>query len=106
MVSVNPGAEIYYTIDNTYPPITGSRYTEPFEIPEGKLRLRIQVYKEKTIGKRIDSAPDGTGRKGRYESSAQSLLGTGIVHLTPVANNISNQFARRTEILIGPVCIR
>ena len=42
-----PGTEIYYTIDNTYPPITGSRYTESFEIPGGELSLRTQVYRDK-----------------------------------------------------------
>ena len=42
-----PGTEIYYTIDNTYPPITGSRYMEPFELPEGELSLRTQVYRDK-----------------------------------------------------------
>jgi hexosaminidase len=40
-----PGTDIYYTIDNTYPPITGTKYTDAFEIPEGKLNLRTQVYR-------------------------------------------------------------
>ena len=40
-----PGTEIYYTIDNTYPPITGKQYTDTFEIPQGDLNLRTQVYR-------------------------------------------------------------
>jgi len=41
-----PGSEIYYTINNTYPPITGTRYTEAFEVPAGELSLRTQVYRD------------------------------------------------------------
>ena len=40
-----PGTEIYYTIDNTYPPITGTKFAGPFELPEGNLSLRTQVYR-------------------------------------------------------------
>ena len=43
-----PGTEIYYTINNTYPPITGTNYTDAFEIPDGKLNLRTQVYRDGT----------------------------------------------------------
>lgn len=42
-----PGTEIYYTINNTYPPITGNRYMGSFELPEGNLSLRTQVYRDK-----------------------------------------------------------
>lgn len=41
-----PGTVIFYTINNTYPPITGTRYTDTFEIPEGNLNLRTQVYRD------------------------------------------------------------
>ena len=39
-----PTAEIYYTIDNTYPVQFGQKYTKPFVIPEGNLKLRTQVF--------------------------------------------------------------
>ena len=41
-----PGSEIHYTINNTYPPITGTRYAGAFAIPEGELSLRTQVYRD------------------------------------------------------------
>lgn len=41
-----PGTEVYYTIDNTYPPITGAKFVGPFELPEGNLSLRTQVYRD------------------------------------------------------------
>jgi len=40
-----PGAEVFYSLDNTYPVKFSSKYTGPVEIPEGKLRLRTQTYK-------------------------------------------------------------
>ena len=41
-----PGTEIYYTIDNTYPAGFGTRYTGPFEIPEGNLSLRARTFRD------------------------------------------------------------
>lgn len=41
-----PGSEIYYTINNTYPPLTGTKYAGAFEIPKGNLSLRTQVYRD------------------------------------------------------------
>jgi len=41
-----PGTDIFYSINNTYPPVTGKRYTDPFEIPRGELSLRTQVYRD------------------------------------------------------------
>ena len=43
-----PGTDIYYTLNNTYPVIFGLKYTEAFEVPEGKLNLRTQSYRNKT----------------------------------------------------------
>ncbi len=37
--------EMYYTIDNTYPVTFGTKYTEPFEVPEGDLKLRVQSFR-------------------------------------------------------------
>lgn len=43
-----PRTEIYYTVDNTYPPIYGNKYEGPFEIPEGNLSLRTRTYRSGT----------------------------------------------------------
>jgi len=49
-----PNTTIYYTIDNTYPVQFGEKYTEPFEIPEGKLSLRTQTFLHgKAIGREL-----------------------------------------------------
>ena len=40
-----PGTEIYYTVNNTYPPLYGNRYEGPFEVPEGNLGLRTRTYR-------------------------------------------------------------
>lgn len=37
--------EMYYTIDNTYPVKFGKKYTEPFELPQGDLSLRVQSFR-------------------------------------------------------------
>jgi len=39
-----PNSEIYYTINNTYPVQFGIKYTQPFEIPIGDLKLRTQTF--------------------------------------------------------------
>ncbi|MBN2697728.1 MAG: family 20 glycosylhydrolase [Bacteroidales bacterium] len=41
-----PGTEMYYTINNTYPVIFGTKYTGPFEIPPGDLSLRTRTYRD------------------------------------------------------------
>lgn len=44
--------EIYYTIDNSYPVHFGNKYSIPFEVPEGDLKLRTQTYRNgKPIGR-------------------------------------------------------
>lgn len=49
-----PNAEIFYSIDNTYPVKFSQRYKAPFEIPEGRLNLRTQCYREgKPLGREI-----------------------------------------------------
>ncbi len=49
-----PGTQIYYSVNNTYPVNFASKYTKPFEIPEGKLRLRTQNFKENhAIGREL-----------------------------------------------------
>jgi len=49
-----PNSEIYYSIDNTYPVQFGVKYTKPFEIPEGNLRLHTQTFLNgKSIGREL-----------------------------------------------------
>jgi len=49
-----PGAEVFYSLDNTYPAKFSSKYTGPVEIPEGRLRLRTQTYKDgKELGREL-----------------------------------------------------
>jgi hexosaminidase len=49
-----PGADVYYTIDNTYPPQFGQKYSGPFEIPEGNLSLRTQTIRDgKPLGREL-----------------------------------------------------
>ncbi len=38
-------AQVFYSLDNTYPVKFSSRYTGPVEIPEGDLKLRTQTYR-------------------------------------------------------------
>jgi hexosaminidase len=49
-----PGTEIYFTINNTYPAGFGTRYSGPFEIPEGNLSLRARTLREgKPLGREL-----------------------------------------------------
>ncbi|UBM58049.1 family 20 glycosylhydrolase [Marinilongibacter aquaticus] len=46
--------EMFYTIDNTYPVNFGTRYSGPFEIPEGKFNLRTQSFRNgRAIGREL-----------------------------------------------------
>lgn len=47
-------AEVYYSIDNTYPVRFARKYTGPIAIPEGQLSLRTQTYRNgKELGREI-----------------------------------------------------
>lgn len=49
-----PNTEIYYTLNNTYPVKFGTKYSGAFEIPEGKLSLRTQTFRDgKAIGREL-----------------------------------------------------
>ncbi len=49
-----PDAEIYYSIDNTYPVKFAVKYEKAFEIPQGRLNLRTQCYRNgKALGREI-----------------------------------------------------
>jgi hexosaminidase len=46
-----PNMEIYYTIDDAMPDKFTSRYTQPVNIPEGPVTLRVITYRDgKPIG--------------------------------------------------------
>jgi hexosaminidase len=40
-----PNAEVFYSLDNTYPAKYAKKYNAPVEIPEGDLKLRTQTYR-------------------------------------------------------------
>jgi hexosaminidase len=47
-------AEIYYSVDNTYPVNFSKKYIGPFEKPEGNYSLRTQVYRNgKALGREL-----------------------------------------------------
>ncbi|MCF6348089.1 MAG: family 20 glycosylhydrolase [Flavobacteriaceae bacterium] len=49
-----PNSEIYYSIDNTYPVQFGVKYSIPFQIPEGDIKLRTQTFVDgKSIGREL-----------------------------------------------------
>lgn len=49
-----PGLEIYYTIDDAMPDKFTARYSQPFELPEGPVTLRVITYRDgKPIGRLI-----------------------------------------------------
>ncbi len=49
-----PNSEIYYSIDNTYPVQFGVKYSIPFKIPEGDIKLRTQTFVDgKSIGREL-----------------------------------------------------
>ncbi len=40
-----PGAEIFFTLDNTFPVHFGQKYQKPVMVPEGDLSLKVQCYR-------------------------------------------------------------
>ena len=51
----NPNTEIYYTLNNTFPSKKTLKYNEPFEIPNTKISLKAQSFKNgKAIGRLIN----------------------------------------------------
>ena len=48
------GLDIYYTLNETLPDTFSTRYTEPIEIPEGPVTLKVITYRDgKPVGKMI-----------------------------------------------------
>lgn len=49
-----PGAEVFYSLNNTYPVKYSSKYQGPVEIPSGDLKLRTQTVKDgKELGREL-----------------------------------------------------
>lgn len=54
-----PGLEIFYTIDGGMPDEYSPKYTEPFELPEGPITLRVVTYRDgEEIGHLITLRPE------------------------------------------------
>lgn len=63
-----PEAEVFYSLDNTYPVKFSSKYTAPVEIPEGKLRLRTQTYKDgRELGRELLISRDDLIKRAKQE---------------------------------------
>ena len=62
-----PGAEIRYTLDNTYPAeVMGKVYTGPVVVPDGDLRLHVQVIKDgKAVGRALVIHRDDLAKRVR-----------------------------------------
>ena len=49
-----PNTVIYYSVNNTYPVKFGKKYSEPFKIPSGDLKLRTQTFRDgKPLGREL-----------------------------------------------------
>ncbi|MCA6073790.1 beta-N-acetylhexosaminidase [Fulvivirga sedimenti] len=44
--TVVPGADVYYSMDGTFPDSHGTKYTGPFEIPDARIWLRTATFRE------------------------------------------------------------
>jgi len=54
-----PGLDIYYTIDGAMPNTYSTRYSKPFELPEGPITVRVVTYRnDKQIGHLITLRPE------------------------------------------------
>jgi hexosaminidase len=46
-----PDVDIYYTMDDTMPDNFSTKYTQPFEVPDAQITLRVATYRHgKPIG--------------------------------------------------------
>ncbi|GAB3956817.1 family 20 glycosylhydrolase [Spirosoma harenae] len=63
-----PGLDIYYTIDDTMPDQFSTKYTQPIDLPEGPINLRVITYRAgKPIGHLITLSRDALQRRvGRF----------------------------------------
>lgn len=59
-----PGLDIYYTIDDTMPDHHSTKYTQPVELPDGPINLRVITYRNgKPIGHLITLKRDDLRRR-------------------------------------------
>jgi hexosaminidase len=59
-----PGLDIFYTIDDTMPDSHSTRYSQPVELPEGPINLRVIAYRNgKPIGHLITLKRDELRRR-------------------------------------------
>ena len=59
-----PNIDVYYTIDNGMPDNYSLKYSKPFEIPEGKVTLRVITYRDGApIGHLITLTPEDIGER-------------------------------------------
>jgi hexosaminidase len=66
MASEVPGVDIHYSIDDTMPDHRAEKYTQPVELPEGPITLRVQAYREgKPIGHLITLSRQELNRRAR-----------------------------------------
>ncbi len=63
-----PGVDIYYDIDGGMPGIYSPKYTQPFEMPEGPVTLRVVTYRNGApIGHLITLRPNDLKARARGE---------------------------------------
>lgn len=59
-----PGLDIYYTIDDTMPDQFSTRYSQPVDLPEGPINLRVITYRAgKPIGHLITLSRDALQKR-------------------------------------------
>ncbi|MVM37542.1 family 20 glycosylhydrolase [Spirosoma sp. HMF3257] len=63
-----PGLDIYYTIDDTMPDQFSTRYSQPVDLPDGPINLRVITYRAgKPIGHLITLSRDALQKRiGRF----------------------------------------
>ncbi|QMW06410.1 beta-N-acetylhexosaminidase [Spirosoma foliorum] len=68
LASEAPGLDIFYSIDDTMPDQFSTRYTQPVDLPEGPINLRVITYRAgKPIGHLITLSRDALQKRiGRF----------------------------------------
>ncbi len=84
-----PGLEVFYTIDDAMPDNFTNKYTQPVQLPEGPITLRVIAYRDnKPIGHLDNLEERGTGEKGRAVVLYYALSGLVwlIIHINEGLN--------------------
>jgi hexosaminidase len=68
LASEAPGLDLYYTLDDTMPDQFSTKYSQPIDLPEGPITLRIVTYRAgKPIGHLITLSRDALQKRvGRF----------------------------------------